>query len=176
MTHKSMKRLLVIIAILIGTAPIAVSQACKYCPQSSQESQHDATDRKQQEQGQDKGPAIPPKLENLERPEFARFDPILSLTNNAAKMIKQVTWECTLKDHTSGETVASYTFVTRKRIAPGRSAVLKERIFIPLSQLLAHPRVLQVGKENSPASRHPEVEQTIEITEIRYNDGSISHP
>jgi hypothetical protein len=163
---------LILVALLAGAAPLALGQSASHLDPGQPPA--DCTNCQQIEQSQSKEWATPSKLDR-DRHEVAAFTPQVSFTNNSSKKIKRVIWTCTFRDHVSGETITDFRFVSQKKIVPGQSVVLKQKVFIPMSQLLAHPRVIQVGNEDSPASQH-RVEQTIQITEIRYTDGSLYTP
>lgn len=119
-------------------------------------------------------PAVLPakKLNN----KYAAFVPILYLTNTNSQKVKQVTWQCTYIHANSGEIISTYTFVDKKKIAPGQSLLLQRTVFIPMAQLLSHPRVINANANTDENLEHPKVRQLIAIKEIKYADGTAKTP
>ena len=110
-------------------------------------------------------------------PSFAlymRFDASVAVTNDTAKKIKQITWETSLIDTATMTTIATYTLVTRKKIAPHEVVTLSKKVEVPLD-----PRVISANQTNQVKRGVPNVirtEQLSKIREIEYTDGSVSTP
>jgi hypothetical protein len=121
-----------------------------------------------------------PQLTRQSEPKYARyarFTANFDFINDADKKIKQVTWECTLVSLTTGQTIARYTLVTRKGIAPHSAAVLSQSVKVPLVSF--YPKVVSAGQINQSKYDIPKVVQAEQINlvkEIRYRDGSIGTP
>jgi hypothetical protein len=105
---------------------------------------------------------------------YMRFDASVAVTNDTAKKIKQITWECTLVDVATMKPIATYTLVTRKKIAPHEVVTLSKKVEVPLD-----PRVISAN-QTAPVKRGvPNVirtKQVSKIREIEYTDGSVSTP
>ena len=109
--------------------------------------------------------------------EFARFTANFEFANDTDKTIKQVVWECTLVSLSTRQTIASYTLVTRKGIAPHRTSVLSKAVLVPLESF--YPKVTSTSSANQSKDELPKVVQAVQtnrVKEIRYKDGSISTP
>ena len=110
-------------------------------------------------------------------PSFAlymRFDASVAVTNDTAKKIKQITWETSLINTATMTTIATYTLVTRKKIAPHEVVTLKKKVEVPLD-----PGVISANQTNQVKRGVPNVirtEQVSKIREIEYTDGSVSTP
>jgi hypothetical protein len=105
---------------------------------------------------------------------YIRFDVSVSVTNDTAKKIRQITWESTLIDAATKQTISTYTFVTRKRIAPHDVITISKKVEVPLD-----PRVISANQTNQVRRGVPNViptEQVSKIIEIEYTDGSVSTP
>ena len=84
---------------------------------------------------------------------------------------------CTLVSLTTRQTIASYTLVTRKIIAPHRTAVLGQAVMVPLEPF--YPTGTSASQTKQSKYELPKVvqaEQINRVKEIRYMDGSISTP
>lgn len=105
---------------------------------------------------------------------YMSFDASVAVTNDTAKKIKQITWESSLVDVATMKTIATYTLVTRKRIAPHKVVTLSKKVEVPLD-----PRVISANQTNQVKRGIPNViqtEQVSKIREIEYTDGSVSSP
>jgi hypothetical protein len=103
-----------------------------------------------------------------------RFDASVAVTNDTAKKIKQITWETSLINTATMTTIATYTLVTRKKIAPHEVVTLKKKVEVPLD-----PGVISANQTNQVKRGVPNVirtEQVSKIREIEYADGSVSTP
>lgn len=105
---------------------------------------------------------------------YMRFEASVAVTSNTAKKIKQITWESSLIDVATRKLIATYTLVTRKKIAPHEVVTISKKVEVPLD-----PRVIS-GNQTNPVKRGvPNVirtEQVSKIREIEYTDGSVSSP
>jgi hypothetical protein len=107
-------------------------------------------------------------------PFYMRFSMSVDVTNDTAKKIKQITWESTLIDAVTKQTISTYTFVTRKRIAPHEAVTISKKVEVPLD-----PRVISANQTIPVKRGVPNVirtEAVSKITEIVYTDGSVSTP
>ncbi len=177
-----MKGLLILIALVCATYSTANGQAkgqpCAGCSEAQREQQERARAR---QQPADKTRPEPPKLSTLpaaSKPYYARTEIRFGLINEAAKKIKQITWECTLVHPETQAEIAKYTFVTRKNIAPYQEAILKETVQVPMNQFYG-PKVVSVDKSGKQQEVLPPVVQAIQfnkVIEIKYADGSVMRP
>lgn len=105
---------------------------------------------------------------------YMRFEASVAVTNNTAKKIKRITWESSLIDTATGTPIATYTLVTRKKIAPHEVVTISKKVEVPLD-----PRVISANQTNPVKRGAPNVirtEQVSKIREIEYTDGSVSSP
>ncbi len=87
-------------------------------------------------------------------PGFTKTYFFLTVSNDAAKTIKQVTWEVALVDP-SNAAVSKYKLASRVRIAPHASLMLRESRGIPTDE------------------RFMQATRVTRIKEIKYADGSV---
>jgi len=103
-----------------------------------------------------------------------RFDASVVVINDTGKRIKRVTWQTDLVDASTMKPIRTYTFITRKRIAPNRVIVLNKKVEAPLE-----PAMMSANQATQVKRGVPNVirtEQVSRITEIEYADGSVSTP
>jgi hypothetical protein len=127
---------------------------------------------------QDRWPPKLPSLFEQGKRYYARTQLKFAVTNDVGKKVKQITWECTLVHPETKNQIVKYTIVTRKQIAPFKSAVLKESVAVPLIQFYG-PRVISVSQAGKVKNDLPDVVQAIQdnkVLEIKYADGSVAHP
>ena len=93
--------------------------------------------------------------------------------NDAAKKITRVTWEYTIFNRETKEFIQTTTFISKKSIAPGKSALLKEKLKVPMTKLVG-PTV-PTGQAGQKPSHAIEVEEYYKIKEIAYTDGTFRH-
>ena len=137
----------------------------------------DCPNCQQMEQEQpDQRVTSPPLPAKTVKNAFAFFVPMLFVTNTNAQKVKQVTWQCTYIHAASGEIIATYTFVDKKTIAPGKLMMLQRWVLVPMAQVLSHPRVVSVNAVIDENAEHPKVRQVIAIKELKYADGTIKTP
>jgi hypothetical protein len=167
-----MKRLLIPAMLVFSAAPIIRAQGngCPTCMQIYQEATsrvtHAAEDERQWH---------PLRRNRSFNPRFyMSFHASVVVTNQTAKKIKQITWESTLINVATQKTIATYTFVTRKRIAAHEVVTLSKKVEVPLD-----PSVISTDQTNPLRRGVPNVirtEQTGKIKEIEYTDGSVNTP
>jgi hypothetical protein len=105
---------------------------------------------------------------------YMRFYASVAVTNDTAKKIKRITWETSLINTATMTTIATYSLVTRKKIAPHEVVTLSKKVEVPLD-----PRVISANQTNQVKRGVPNVirtEQVSKIKEIEYTDGSVSTP
>jgi hypothetical protein len=134
----------------------------------------DCPNCQQMEQAEPDQPVTKPTIAANVTNKFAHFIPRVLVSNNDSQKIKQVTWQATYIHVTSGETIATYTFVEKRKIAPGKTLLLQQAVFIPVAKLLSHPRVVTVNPGND--AENPRVRQVVSIKEIKYADGTTKTP
>lgn len=173
-----MKRVLILFALVCAAYSIASSQSCPKCSEAQRQQQDKA--RAKQESNTKKWPELP-KLSTppaAHKPFYARTEIRFGLVNEAAKKIKQITWECTLLHPETQAEIAKYTIVTRKKIAPYQEATLKETVEVPMGHYYG-PKVVSVEKAGKQKEVLPPVVQAVQINkviEIKYADGSLMRP
>lgn len=160
-----MKRLVILSMLILAVASIARAQ--NPCPQCGKAYEEVTT------------PTFHTLDENRWRPRrtfglYMRFEASVAVTNNTAKKIKQITWETSLVDSATRKPIATYTLVTRKKIAPHKVVTISKKVEVPLD-----PRVISTDQTN-PGKRGAlnviRTEQVSKIKEIEYADGSVSSP
>jgi hypothetical protein len=165
-----MKRIVILAMLILALASIARAQAdpCPTCNTIFAEmrgpSQAIDDNRWHPRRG---APPAPDRL-------YMSFDASVAVTNNTAKKIKQITWETSLINAATMKPIATYTLVTRKRIAPHKVVTLSKKVEIPLD-----PRVISANQTDQVKHGIPNVirtEQVSKIREIEYTDGSVSSP
>jgi hypothetical protein len=105
---------------------------------------------------------------------YVRFYASVAVTNNTTKKVRQITWETNLVNAATMKPIATYTFVTRKRIGPHEVVTLSKKVELPLD-----PRMLSANQTYPPKRGVPNVIQTEQVSKIRkieYTDGSLSTP
>ena len=180
-----MKRLIIPTMLVLAVCSIAKAQrvtpldrgSCGDCSVStSQREQNAMWEARLAEAEHNKWPTRP-QLTPLGKRGFARFTANFDFANDTDKKIKQVMWECTLVSLSTRETIASYTLVTRKGIAPHSTSVLSQAVVVPLEPF--YPKVTSTSQTKQSKYELPkvlQVEQINRVKEIRYKDGSISTP
>ena len=159
------KKSITLFILLLAVASVARGQICHTCsPQVQREKDTTAAreERAQDIADHNKWPERPHLSSFFNRPQYTPYKAVFAITNNTAKKIKQVTWECTFIDPTTKRTIASYTLVTNKRIAPQKDANLKETVIVPLTGL--------------PDAEVHQAIQINEIKEVKFTDGSVVRP
>ena len=170
-----MARFPAFLLLLIGSSVLAAAQTTSHLDPGNVN--QDCPNCQQMEQGQPDQqviPLVPHVAKNNNK--YAFFVPWLFVTNTDSQKIKQVTWQCTYIHAASGETIATYTFVDKRNIARGKLVLLQRGVFIPMAQVLSHPRVITVNTNADFYSEHPQVRQVIAIKEVKYADGTIKTP
>ena len=163
-----MKRLVILAMLILAVASIARAQ--DPCPTCNKAYEEVTT------------PTFHAEDDNRWRPRrgapsfalYMRFDASVAVTNDTAKKIKRITWETSLIDTATMTTIATYTLVTRKKIAPHEVVTLSKKVEVPLD-----PRVISANQTNQVRRGVPNVirtEQVSKIREIEYTDGSVSTP
>ena len=160
-----MKRLVILSIVILAVASIASAQ--NPCPQCGKAYEEVTT------------PTFHALDDNRWRPRrsfglYMRFEASVAVTNNTAKKIKQITWESSLIDVATRKLIATYTLVTRKKIAPHEVVTISKKVEVPLD-----PRVMSANQTNPVKRGVPNVirtEQVSKIKEIEYADGSVSSP
>jgi hypothetical protein len=99
--------------------------------------------------------AAPPR-----RASARTFAASVLVTNRSRKTIKSVSWLVSLLD--SGKVIRSYDVTTEKRIAPGKTKRLSERLPVP---------VLRVVSVSAPGLV---ADVATKVTRVEYTDGSFS--
>src|ERR1043165_9631660 len=166
-----MLRLLVFLMLLVVSAESSAAQNSHLEPGNVNK---DCPNCQQIEQEQPDQHVTPATRSKTVAHKYAYFIPIVVVTNRDSLKIKQVTWQATYVHVASGETIATYAFVEKIKIAPGQTKLLDREVFIPLAQLLAHPRVITVNA--SADTENPRVRQVLTIKEIKYADGTTKKP
>jgi hypothetical protein len=176
-----MKGLLILIALVCATYSTAngqaVGQPCPRCSETQREQQNKERARLETADTIWLKRAKLPTAPAAQKPYYARTEIRFGLVNEAAKKIKQVTWECTLVHPETQAEIAKYTFVTRKNIAPYQEAILKETVEVPMNQY--YGKVVPVGQAGKQTGELPPVVQAVQfnkVIEIKYADGSFSRP
>jgi hypothetical protein len=103
-----------------------------------------------------------------------QFDASVMVINDTGKRIKRITWQTDLVDAATMKPIRTYTFITRKGIAPKKIVTLKKKVEAPLD-----PAMMSANQVISVKRGVPNVirtEQVSRITEIEYADGSVSAP
>lgn len=107
-------------------------------------------------------------------PFVVRFDASVVVTNDTGKKIKRITWQTDLINAATKAPIRTYTFVTRKNIAPNKVVTLKKKVEVPIE-----PAMLALNQARPIKRGVPQViptEQVSRITRIEYADGSVSAP
>jgi hypothetical protein len=94
--------------------------------------------------------------------------------NESDKKIKRVTWEYTISNRETKAFIQTVTFVTDKTIAPRKSAVLKQKVYVSREKLLGG--TVPAGQAGQKPPPNVEVEENYRIKEIKYADGSVHTP
>lgn len=176
-----MKGLLILVALVCAAYSTANGQAqgqpCPRCSEAQREQQNRERAKLENADTIWLRRAKPITAPASQKPYYARTEIRFGLVNEAAKKIKQITWECTLVHPETQAEIAKYTFVTRKNIAPYQEAILKETVEVPMNQY--YGKVVPVGQVGKQKDQLPPVVQAVQfnkVIEIKYADGSLSRP
>lgn len=176
-----MKGLLIMVALVCAAYSTANGQAngqpCPRCSEAQREQQNKERARLESADTIWLKRAKLPAAPAAQKPYYTRTEIKFGLVNEAAKKIKQITWECTLVHPETQAEIAKYTFVTNKNIAPYQEATLKQTVEVPMNQY--YPKVVTVGQAGKQKDQLPPVVQAVQfnkVIEIKYADGSFSHP
>ena len=167
-----MKRLIILAMLVFAAASIARAQTdpCPQCMQIYQEATsrvtHAAEDENQWRLRRRTAPFAPRF--------YMSFSASVVVTNDTAKKIKQITWESSLINAATQKTVATYTFVTRKKIAAHEVVTLSKKIEVPLDPSVISADQIRPARRGVPNLIR--TEQASQIREIEYTDGSVSVP
>jgi hypothetical protein len=104
-----------------------------------------------------------PRFSRAPRPAVVKAN--FAITNDSLKKIKVVTWECTLIDPNTMKTMARYTIVTKKKIAPQKDAVLTTKLEVPMVVLLG--RTVSADKLKEVGYGPPRRFSAIQVNKIR---------
>jgi hypothetical protein len=107
-------------------------------------------------------------------PFVVRFDASVEVTNNTGKKIKRITWQTDLINSATKAPIRTYTFVTRKAVAPHQVVTLRKKVEAPLEPAMMSSNQIVPVKRGLP--NVIQTEQVSRITEIEYADGSVSSP
>jgi hypothetical protein len=167
-----MKRLIILAMLVFSAASIAKAQAdpCPTCMQIYQEATSRVTHASEDENRFRHSLRTAPFAARF----YMSFYASVVVTNDTARKVRQITWESSLINVATQKTIATYTFVTRKKIAAHEVVTLSKKIEVPLD-----PSVIS-AEQTIPVRRGvPNVirtEQVSKIREIEYTDGSVSVP
>ena len=104
---------------------------------------------------------------------YASFTTNFLVSNNSNKKIKRINWETTLINRETNQLIQTFSFVTKRTVAPHKELVLKQNLHVPMSKLLGP--VVTAGQPGAKTSR-PEVLEQYRNIEIEYKNGSIVRP
>lgn len=105
--------------------------------------------------------------------QYAEFKTNFLVNNDSDKKIKRITWECTLLNKNTGDTIQTFTLTTDKKIDPHKSKLLQEKVNVPMKKLMG--QVVPANQSPQPP-KQVEVDEAYRILEIEYTDGSIVRP
>lgn len=172
---------LIILLLVVGSSAKSQTRADPYCARCTPDTraQRDTLARRAERQEErDEHNAFPSRINPnaMLAPRYAPFKAKFAITNDSDKKIKAITWECSLISLDEKKTIANYRLVTRKNIAPHRSATLSEKVVVPLASF--SPKVVPANQtKTKPVVPHVvQAEQVNKIIEIRYADGSVVRP
>jgi len=94
--------------------------------------------------------------------------------NESDKKIKRVTWEYTISNRETKAFIQTVTFVTDKTIAPRKSAVVKQKVYVSRKKLLGG--TVPASQAGTKPLGTIEVEENYQIKEIKYADGTLHRP
>jgi hypothetical protein len=103
-----------------------------------------------------------------------RFDASVVVTNDTGKKIKRITWQTDLINSATKAPIRTYTFVTRKAVAPHQVVTLRKKVEAPLEPAMMSSNQIVPVKRGLP--NVIQTEQVSRITGIEYADGSVSSP
>ncbi len=115
------------------------------------------------------------------RPELPRSGPVnhrlfvtnFLVKNESDKEIREIKWTATLINRETQERFGTFPLATKKRIRPRKSARLKERVFVPLKNLIGST----VSASSPNDHKNPvKIDDKYEIVEIVYKDKSVVRP
>jgi hypothetical protein len=100
------------------------------------------------------------------RSRVPTFKAQVEITNHGSKTIKSVSWLASLTDPATGAVIRTYNIKTDRRIAPGRTKTLVEKLPTP------HARVVSAapGRRKSPVV----ADLKATVVQVTYEDGSTS--
>lgn len=120
----------------------------------------------------------PSHFNSPSKPYYTRLEATLAVTNDTAKKVKEITWECTLLHPDTNQEVAKYTIVSKKKISPYGGAILKKKVVVPLNAFYG-PNVVPPPQVDPIKYGVPAAVQAVQVNkliEIKYTDGSVSRP
>jgi hypothetical protein len=94
------------------------------------------------------------------------FKARVSITNHSAKAIKYVSWMASLTDPTTGAVIRTYPVTTKKRIAPGKTTTLEQKLPIP------YHAVVNVAPGSPKSAVVADLKSA--VTQVTYEDGSTA--
>ena len=162
-----MKRIVILAMLILAVASIARAQ--DPCPQCNKIYEDISGPSQAIDDGRWR-----PRRGALSFALYMSFDASVAVTNDTAKKIKRITWESSLIDAATMKPIATFTLVTRKKIAPHEVVTLSKKVEVPLD-----PKVISANQTNQVKPGVPNVirtEQVSKIREIEYTDGSVSTP
>lgn len=179
-----MRRTLTLIILIIGAVAIAKAQRvstedrnwCQGCSPIEKQQIADRVNRGSRPPGDTSTDAPPmfPKQRANGNPVTYVLKARFLMKNDSKKKIKRVTWEYTITNRETKAFIQTTTFTTTKSIAPGKTALLKEKLTVPMAKLIG-PTVPS-GQAGQKPSHAIEVEEYYQIKEIAYTDGSFRRP
>jgi hypothetical protein len=162
-----MKKLVILAGLIVALTSLAKAQ--DPCPTCNQGRELVMTATNNTEDGNSYRRRRPPSNNFV-----VRFDASVVVTNDTGKRIKRITWETDLVDAATMKPIRTFTFVTRKTIAPNKVIVLNKKVEAPLE-----PEMMSANQVTPVKRGVPNVirtEQVSRIIEIEYADGSVSAP
>lgn len=179
-----MKKSIFLIMLLLVVGSSAKSQTgpdpyCTHCTSETRDQRDTVARRAERQRESAEHNAFPGRINPnaMVALRYATINAKFAITNDSDKKIKAVTWECALISLDQKKTVASYTLVTRKSIAPHKSATLSENLVVPRAGFSGH-RVAPANQTTQKLvdSSLIKAEQVNRIIEITYADGSVIRP
>jgi hypothetical protein len=107
-------------------------------------------------------------------PKYTVFKTNFLVNNDSDKEIREIKWTATLINRETSETIQIFPLQTKKKIAPHKSAKLKERLVVPIKKLRG--QVVSATQPAKDPTKGVEVDEKYEIIEILYTDKSVSRP
>lgn len=83
-------------------------------------------------------------------PFVLRFDAAVEVNNDTGKKIKRITWQTDLINTDTKALIRTYTFVTRKGIAPYQVATIRKKAEVPLEPAMLSANQLTRVKRGLP--------------------------